>query len=233
MIDTCDWNNPGADPYVGTARAAIMSFAQIPKAARIALVARAEAKTPEYDDVVMVDRDAIRGRREYEPGIGSMHFGGAGRVCAVVTRTGWSDQHVESAMVFCADGWCVARFSVCNNWSIIRLADRPAASLPPITGPGGGFEFETLAAVPVPGLPPAATLTPPATFAPPAGAPPSYGPPLWYLPPPIFVGGPCCVPCFDSPGVPGIPTPVPEPSTWLLFACGLALLSTRLRRRAT
>lgn len=40
----CTWNNPGADPYTGSARDAIMAFAQIPQAVRAAMVTRAESK---------------------------------------------------------------------------------------------------------------------------------------------------------------------------------------------
>lgn len=123
MMD-CTWNDPGIDPYTGSARAAIMAFAQIPQGVRAALVTRAESKDLAYDEVVVIDRDAIRGRARYAPELRSMHFGSRGRICDTVSRAGWAPDHVETAMVFCESGYCVARPAVCNNWSIVlRLED--------------------------------------------------------------------------------------------------------------
>lgn len=233
MIDTCNWNSPGDDPYSGTARAAIMAYAQIPKATRIALVARAEAATPDYDDIVFVDRESIRGRREYYPDISSMHFGGKGRLCGSVTRSNWDDKHVESAIVFCADGWCVARFSVCNNWSIIRLADRR-----PETLIGALDEPEPFVPLSLPGVPAETPLTPVAppiaeTYAPPVYFGGSYG--GGYYGGGGFIGGgsvPCdCVPPPSTVCPPPVIPAVPETSSWLLLVCGLALLNYWKRRQ--
>ena len=123
----CTWTDPGSDPYTGSARAAIMAFAQIPQAVRTALIERAESNGLTYDEVVVIDRDAIRGSARYAPELRSMHFGSRGRICDTVSRTGWSAEHVETAMVFCEAGYCVARPAVCNNWSMVtRLEMRLA-----------------------------------------------------------------------------------------------------------
>lgn len=147
LIDTCNWDHPGADAYSGSASSAIYAMASIPAPVRRVLAERAERH--EVDDVVYIDRDTIRGKYDYAPEISFMAFGSRGRVCASVTRNQWSSEHVESAIVICEEGWCVARPSVCNNWSLVsrrRSVAPPVAVLfppaadqpPPLVGGGPG-----------------------------------------------------------------------------------------------
>ena len=148
----CNWDRPGADAYAGSARAAITAMTNIPAPVRAVLIERAERRSPDYDDVIYIDRDAIRGvHHAYAPEITFMAFGAAGKVCRTVTRSGWADHWAESAMAFCEGAYCIARPSVCNNWSIVTrteaaapAAARPAADpldadmvavLPPLTDP--------------------------------------------------------------------------------------------------
>ena len=208
----CTWNNPGSDPYTGNARAAITAFAQIPPGVRAALIARAESKGLAYDEVVAIDRDAIRGRARYAPELRAMHFGSRGRICDTVSRSGWPAARVETAMVFCESGYCVARPAVCNNWSIVtRLEDDPApeASTTVLAwAPPEGPAAPPALAEPSPSLPvdePSFAHASSARWLP-FGTPGAAGiPPAWLAPGPL------------SP----IPA-VAEPSTLVLVALGLA-----------
>lgn len=217
---TCDWSDPGVDPYTGTARAAIERMVTIPAPVRQVLIARAERD--EYDDVVMIDRDTIRSpAHEYRPEITSMAFGGRGRVCATVSRAGWDARHVESAMVFCAGGYCIARPSVCNNWSIVQRLESSAA--PAVVEPVAGDRQVAVASpLALSYSTPSASVFIPTLTLPPAG---SSAP--WRDVAPIYFS-----PAFEPPTL-RVPPPmaaVPEPSTWMLFLAGAAAIGLRLRR---
>lgn len=220
----CDWSNPGQDKYRGTATAAIMKMPGIPLDVRQALAKRAEAN--DYDDVVSITRTAIVGSHGYAPDLRHMAFGGKGKVCAEVTRAGWKPDHVETAMVFCERGHCVARPGPCNNWSALtRLA--PAAIAPaPVAGPvmtgggpsGGGYVNW--------GPYPAAPSFVAQSEILPAWVPaPVFWPEFWY--PPVNV------PIVPPPFVPPVTPPVPEPATWLMMIAGmLAVAAWRSYRKS-
>ena len=73
-LDSCDWAAPGADRYTGTATAAIHAFVTIPEPVRQRLLAKHEKRA--WDDVVYIDRESIRGRKEaWDPAIRDIHFG--------------------------------------------------------------------------------------------------------------------------------------------------------------
>jgi len=219
VIDACSWDAPGRDRYTGSVPAAIIAFG-LPLATQSKLIAAFEAR--EFVDAVVIDRDAIRGRTfDYAPEISAMHFGSRGRICGTVTRTGWSAEHVETALVLCADGECIAWPAVCGN--VFRLARRERAEK--LAGPPAAVPETPGDAVAPPEPPPVLTLT----SAPVPLAGPAY-PPSGYGGPPDIFFGPCCA----TPGAPGLPpiTPaIPEPSTWaLLIAGGAAFLLARRRR---
>lgn len=221
MIDHCTWDNPGHEPYVGTPSSAIHALGFIPVPVRRVLVERAERH--DFDDVVYIDRDSIQGKRyAYAPEVSFMAFGAHGKVCADVTRTKWRPEHVESAIVICEQGWCVARPSVCNNWSVVvRLARReppagalvsapPEALLPPesVVAQGPGPEPLGPAPVLLPNVPqgddedePVDRLFPPRL------------PGLVFLP-----GVPFLV-------VRPVVTPVPEPTVLWLLIVGLVAVA--------
>lgn len=108
---------------------------------REVLIARAERH--DYDDVAMIDRDTIHGKREYGA-LHHMHFGKAGKVCANVTRN-WSPDHVETAMVFCESSYCVAWPAVCGNWSIIDRVEAHAARAESFGNPDGAVAADVAA----------------------------------------------------------------------------------------
>jgi hypothetical protein len=219
LIDTCSWDHPGADAYTGSATAAIYAMApDIP--VRVKRVFAERAERHEVDDVVYIDRDSIRGKYAYEPEISFMAFGSKGRICANVTRNKWSPDHVESAIVICEQGWCVARPSVCNNWSLVTRHE-----------PAG------------PAAPPVALLAPPEAFGPPAsevGAPgptplllrdvpleaqpgEGDGPSAPLVRGPVFLSG---LPVLVEPV-----TPVPEPTVLWLMIVGLVAIAWKVGKR--
>lgn len=122
IVDACSWDRPGADPYMGTTQAAIMAMVQIPEPTRRTLVAMADRKDRHLyaTDHVVISRDAIEGDRfAWRSEIAYMSGGDKGRICKTVTRTKWNPNVQHRALVFCADGWCVAEPSVCRNWAVV------------------------------------------------------------------------------------------------------------------
>ena len=216
----CDWTDPGHDRYTGTVASAIAAY-NFPLATQSALIRAFEAR--EFTDTVVIDRDTIRGKRHaYAPDIRAMHFGSRGRRCATVTRTGWAPDHVETALVVCAGGECVAWPAVCGNvFRLSKLADAPPG--PPRSAPTeqpGRNAPTALAAAELTAEPypePALALE----------QTPQFVGPLWYAP----GFAPPGTPGFTSPGAPiGVRNPVPEPATWLLLLLGL-ISALALKRR--
>lgn len=218
-IDQCEWDHPGRDIYTGTPRAAIMAMGTIPDSVKQVLISRAERN--DYDDIVFIDKDSVRGKYAYQPEVKFMAFGGRGTICKSVSRNSWSATHVESAMAFCDKGYCVARPSVCNNWSIIervqprppaetfeiRSADTDKRSLPPER------EAIELATLPMPSVPD----VPQESWGAPGESYYSINTYTYMASPPVIINYPCPV------------TPVPEPSTFMLLAIGLTALIYSLK----
>ena len=92
VLEHCSWNRPGADPFMGDVVAAVDRYPDIAPQVREELKARMRAR--QYDEIVVISRDAIRGKGNYNARISDMHFG-PGRVCRNVTRSGWSEQMQE------------------------------------------------------------------------------------------------------------------------------------------
>ena len=118
---TCDWSNPGDDPYTGRPDTAVHAFKAMPWLARHLLAKRVATGTP--DDVIEIGRDWIKGSKwTYANEIRNMHFGGAGKICHSVSRSGWRPGHVESGRAWCtkvlfSSGLhCVAQADVCGNF---------------------------------------------------------------------------------------------------------------------
>ncbi len=233
VIDSCQWDHPGNSPYHGTSEAAIMSLATLPLDARKRLVIRGRDS---YDYVVTVDKNSVTSRDQpFEREVAMMNFGDGSKLCGDVKRDNWTDDHVETAIVYCdGEGYCVGKFSVCGNWAIFTRSVAPTR--PPILVP------------PVEAAPPDAL---PPVVLPPVGAP--GAPPLGEGPPLTFYGGggggygggfgggfgggggggysPCPT-CQPAPYCPPITTPVPEPTTLASLAAGLALLYIRRKKTA-
>ncbi len=239
---SCSWDRPGANPYTGTAAAAIDRYTDIPERTRVKLKHRLTYGNP--DETVSITRDAITGKYAYDPEIRDMHFGPAS-VCHTVTRSKWAATRDEPGAVYCVDQHCILVPKICGNVSRI-VRPRPAvAALPPkplVTPPDwndhvGDSELGLVDAPlveDVPNLRTAGFLPTPVAAAPveervveqpftgpgvPSGQPlyPNGGTTRPVLPPP--------------PGVPTTVTPVPEPETYAMLLSGLGLLGFAARRK--
>ena len=125
-VDHCSWDRPGHNPFMGDVVAAIDRYTEIPTPVRMRLKQRMQAR--QYDDLVDIRRDEIRGRARYEPAIRDMHFG-IDRVCRQVSRAGWTAQMHERGLVYCEAGHCILVPTVCRNVSRIeRLPSAVAAA---------------------------------------------------------------------------------------------------------
>lgn len=119
----CSWDNPGANPYTGTAEAAIDRYVDLPEKVRTKLKYRLQYGNP--DEVVAITRDGIQGRHGYGATIRDMHFG-KDKVCGTVSRARWSAQRTEPGAVYCADSHCILVPEICGNVSrITRLGAAP------------------------------------------------------------------------------------------------------------
>lgn len=233
-LSTCEWAEPGNDRYMGTVAAAIAAY-HLPVHTQFELIAAFESRR--FDDIVLIGRDEIKGRHQYDSAIHSMHFGSRGRTCGTVTRATWSADHVESAVVVCADGECVGIPSVCLNvFRITRIEpikreqsfnDQAAILVTEEAPPAPVFVDRSM------------TITVDA---------PSYGGDTWsdswggatYGPSGggWFGGGgggspsaPPCAICKPCPIPPPVMTPVPEVSTWLLMLLGIGAIALMRWRR--
>ena len=118
-LEDCSWDRPGADPFMGDVVAAVDHYTDIAPAVREQLKQRMHAR--QYDEIVVISRDTIRGKQYYDARISEMHFG-QGRVCRNVTRAGWSDKMEERGLVYCVQGICILVPTICRNVSRISPA---------------------------------------------------------------------------------------------------------------
>ena len=131
-LQSCSWDRPGHNPFTGDVVAAIDRYVDIPTAVRVRLKQRMQAR--EYDELVDIRRDDIKGREHYEPTIRDMHFG-SDRVCRQVTRARWTQRMHERGLVYCEQGHCILVPTVCRNVS--RIDRRPAlVASAPVADPG-------------------------------------------------------------------------------------------------
>ncbi|MBB5367531.1 MULTISPECIES: MHFG family PEP-CTERM protein [unclassified Janthinobacterium] len=142
VLENCNWNRPGVDPFMGDVVAAVDRYTDIAQPIREQLKERMRAR--QYDEIVLIKRDSISGKQNYNPRISEMHFG-PGRVCRNVTRAGWSDQMQERGLVYCVQGECILVPTVCRNVS--RITRAPAAA------PGAAPAAAAPAAAPVAAAP--------------------------------------------------------------------------------
>jgi hypothetical protein len=212
MIDHCEWNAPGRDPYQGSNIEAIERYrGQIPEHARAELIAKMEAR--QYDETAVITRDFIGGGR-FEPQIEFMHFG-MGKVCKTVDRSAWLITDQEYGLVYCSGEHCVIVPTVCRNVSIVRRAkpNEPAiiaALVPPAEEP----------TTEKPLLPPLTAIST-TSFEEEAF---SVGHTPAIVAGPVYAGGPTLP--YRGTITPPLPpvSPIPEPSTWATLLAGLAAL---------
>lgn len=235
VLPHCSWDKPGVNPFMGDVVAAVDRYTDIPAPTRAKLKER--MKKRDYDELVSIQRDGIKGNAQYGSEIRDMHFG-VNNVCKTVSRAKWSAKLEERGLVYCEDGQCILVPTVCRNVSRIdRMPARAAA-------PGGAnsatgdsqapLELEPTSAGPLaaPGSFAAgagggsdvAPLVPGSTFT-------STGPST----PPLVVGPGGGANPIAPPGVPSLPPApppvVPEPGTVALLLAGLAVLGFVARRR--
>lgn len=257
-LEDCSWDRPGADPFMGDVVAAVDRYADIAPAVREQLKQRMRAR--QYDEIVVISRDTIRGKQYYDAGIRGMHFG-QGRVCRNVTRAGWSDKMEERGLVYCVQGDCILVPTICRNVSRIspagsgtpRGASAGGAGAPAAAGGAARSGVVTIGG-PEEGppmwdnpdalrggvsigdaLPPTARYTPfvpdePVRFASNTPAPSGGGGGV-----PHISGGPGYIqPQSIVPALPAEPNilpAVPEPQTWAMLLAGLACIAYGARRR--
>jgi len=118
----CSWDRPGRNAFTGDVVAAIDRYSDIPTPVRMRLKERMQAR--QYDDMVDIRRDSIKGKFEYASTIRDMHFG-QDRVCRQVTRQRWTSKTHERGLVYCEAEHCILVPTVCRNVS--RIERRPAA----------------------------------------------------------------------------------------------------------
>ena len=250
---SCEWRQPGHDPYMGDLPGAVDHYLDIPVATRERLKER--MRRLDYDDLVTVRAHAIDGRLGYEPAIRQMHFG-EGRVCAEVTRESWPADHAERGLAYCEDGFCLLVPFVCRNLS--RIRQRPQAASPQAPGAPAGRPGTVAAAGPVvapgasglsagpdpgapgPGMRSAAALLPGLRTDGPyrtdfPGQPtlPVYPGNVQSPSPPSLVPVPVAPVLQQPPVGPRTPlSPVPEPGTGLMLVSGLVVLLPRALRAA-
>jgi len=160
-LEDCSWDRPGADPFMGDVVAAVDRYTDIAPAVREQLKQRMRAR--EYDEIVVIRRDTIRGKQYYAAHIREMHFG-QGRVCRNVTRAGWSEKMEERGLVYCVQGECILVPTICRNVSRISPAGGQAPG-----GAGSGAGSSSAESKPG-GAAPSGVVT--------IGGP-EEGPPMW------------------------------------------------------
>ena len=226
----CSWDSPGHNPFMGDVVSAVDSYRDIPEPTRKKLKDKMAKR--QYDDVASIKRDSIEGKVEYE-NLRQMHFGKK-MICNQVTRTKWKPEHTERGLIYCEDEYCIIVPTVCRNVSRVdkkvkNVAAGPAEELDietaagpaqPLTtsfinGGGGAISFADASDpnVTFPNVFPLGTST--------------NNQPLEFS---TFSGGNntnlSTLPPITFPATPSIPA-IPEPSTWLLFITGGALLASR------
>jgi hypothetical protein len=254
-LPQCNWDRPGVNPFMGDVVAAVDRYQDIPAATRDKLKARMKARS--YDDIAVIERDAIKGqgKASYAPEIRDMHFG-PGAVCTTVTRAKWAATTQERGLVYCEDGQCILVPTVCRNVSRIRRLDKPAAVAPAQAanvasstreGEEAPLEFEAPAAGPM-------AAAEPESFATASGVPTlggaaapggSFSLAGGNAPTPTVARGgstglvdlgmpalpPGRVSTADA-GLPGDSIPaVPEPGTWAMIIAGLLVVGFRARQK--
>lgn len=171
-LDSCSWNRPGVNPFMGDVVAAVDRYTDIPVEVRARLKGRMARR--QYDDIVAIRRDSIDGRagNQYGSTIRDMHFG-THQLCRSVTRTAWTAGMQERGLVYCEGGQCILVPTVCRNVSRIsrKAVDAEHAE--------AADEADPLAVVPPSAVPADAPATPLALDEAPSFArPAAWGGPL-------------------------------------------------------
>lgn len=212
ILNSCSWDSPGANRYIGTAANAVNNYTDIPKPVRDILIKRMDSK--KYDDIVEITRNSISGKNVYSD-LRDMHFG-KNQICKSVTREKWKTTALERALIYCEQGYCIAAPTVCGNISRISKKEDEEIIDPPTSAGSnslGGRSFVEQSQEKIEFLPVSIQVPDyyPIIKKPETEATPGYPPhdlPPPYSPPPIYV----------------TPPPIPEIPSWLMFIIGLAVI---------
>lgn len=250
-LDTCSWDRPGHDPFMGDVVSAVDRYQDIPTDVRERLKVRMARR--DYDDVVSIRRDSLAGRAKarYGSAIRDMHFGGH-KLCHTVSRTAWSAQTQERGLVYCDSRQCILVPTVCRNVSRITRAEvahehaegevpepviAPVAMLDPEPAP---MPFDALLApIETAGEPEVASAMNsghgggfggggggvPSSFASLSGTGAAFAASAEKG---AFGHVSSSSPSIETSAI----APVPEPETWSLMIAGFATLAALRRRRA-
>ena len=122
----CSWDRPGVNPSWAMWSRRWIAI----RTSRLRCVPRSRraCKSRDYDEIVSIQRDEIKGSKAmYGSAISEMHFG-ANNVCKTVSRAKWTQKYEERGLVYCEEGQCILVPTVCRNVSRIqRLTPRASA----------------------------------------------------------------------------------------------------------
>lgn len=124
----CSWNDPGRNPFKGSAVLVALVEPSVPDP-RTRLWLAWAIKTKPPTDRFYIWRDSITGARggRYSPHLTGMRFGRNQR-CEEVDRGGWGALQAEPANGWCVDGHCALIPDVCGNVAFVRQLAAPAVA---------------------------------------------------------------------------------------------------------
>lgn len=213
IASSCSWDSPGANRFTGDASAAVQQY-EMPQSIRNRLSER--LRQHDFDEVVKITRDSIRGEAEYDD-LREMFFG-ENRLCRSVSRQKWSPSAVERGLVFCEGEYCVLLPTVCGNLSrVSRVRARE-----PLAGGPDSLVPLTPIVLPLVELPKVTTeLQPLSPLLPEESAAPALLTPVLSLTTSFgSLSTTAVIRCTSYHS----PSPVPEPRTLALLAIGLLVL---------
>lgn len=112
----CDWNNPGANRFIGNHANAIDNYTDIPVSIRAELKKKINAHN--FDDHITIDKLGMSGKLSYSNGR-DMHWGQNKMCKGEFNISQWKSTHQERAVVYTYNGYSIAIPSVCGN--VFRL----------------------------------------------------------------------------------------------------------------
>lgn len=133
IVDTCEWNNPGQNPYNGSVIEAIQSYSDISQESKKILIEAVKANKYER---VLISKTGIfsLSENQYAPEITEMHFGNGHR-CNKVDISKWEPYHLETARVYESPEASISIPDVCNNVSRLKRTTPYIGPRDPVKAP--------------------------------------------------------------------------------------------------